>query len=770
MKEEIDRLDGELREMERRTRDGSFLEPALQMLPAEAQKDARIQIRENVIEEAQKARELQVFFPKIEIKAQVAPDKSKYLQNLNANLRNVMVRDDESRARMKLWQSYARCKAFLSPFLHQIPDEAWTVLVKTSMTAQLKNDPHWASHRIILYEDMISTGKKVDSSQTLLYVEALRHEGHSEQAVVQWQDMQSLVKDNAMSLAHYELIGVSLFTSQGNPQKAEEIAFEYLAKEPPEESRILVPILATWLERGDEIGWKHAWALYLRLRAQLGSTITMDDYDNVTITFLNGGRTDLALAVFKDMMLTGQETGQESLELFRKALGIMVETQKKDIGVEDINNFALTSLTYLPRKFQNRFFYGSWLRKLISMGETDAAATVIELMYERGIKPDPKHMNGIIGAWFRTEIEVENDKAEKMAWAMVHERLDFVQKRGRHERSAPVKPPPKWPPFPTYLKRGTALANIETFSLLLNHYVNRRSDHNVEVIQKALEMAQVAPNNFFMNHLLYHEMLHGNLGVVWTKYLETFAHVAPDLETFMCLWDCEKKHLERVILNTPDEFPGPRLVMREMMNWFLAETRTANEQDKAREDFGKYMYTRIIRCMCLAKDFEGVVIALYALRDAFGVYPDADTVKMVTLDVARMGIGISEEEQAVWKPRKYRSKKNPHLKANVAKIDQLFQMIYQDRSQTLLVEHSIEQGQISEEVQQEEGLFVLAEFLRNILRRITPDLEDENISVEENLKKAASSMGVGGIDLEDPIHSYGKPGGTFKRMAAEFTV
>ena len=317
---------------------------------------------------------------------------------MNADLKEAITKDDDQKTRIKVWHSYARCKAFLPPFLHQIPDEVWDLFVKISMTAQLQNDPHWASHRITLYEDIKSTGRNLDSSKQLLYIEALNHEGHGKTAVTHWQDMRSLVKDNRTSLAHYELIGVELFTSQGNPQKAEEIAFEYLAKEPPEESRILIPILATWLERGDKIGWKHAWALYLRMKAQLGSNITMNDYDNVTMTFLHGGKTDLALAVFKDMMLTGQETGEESLELYKKAVGLMAKTQSKDITVEDINAVALTSLTYLSKKYQNRFFYGSWLKKLLSMGETDAAALVIELMYERGIKPDSKHMNGIIGA------------------------------------------------------------------------------------------------------------------------------------------------------------------------------------------------------------------------------------------------------------------------------------------------------------------------------------------------------------------------------------
>ena len=71
MKEEIDQLNGELRDMDRRLKDGSFLEPAIQKLPLDAQDQTRIQIRRSAMEEAQKARELQALLLKIEIRLEL---------------------------------------------------------------------------------------------------------------------------------------------------------------------------------------------------------------------------------------------------------------------------------------------------------------------------------------------------------------------------------------------------------------------------------------------------------------------------------------------------------------------------------------------------------------------------------------------------------------------------------------------------------------------------------------------------------------------------
>ena len=778
MKAEVGQLDRELRHMRQQVRDGSVFEPMVQQLPAEIQEETRLEIagaaKQVAEQRVQRESELKALCTRIRIELDLPPDKAKHLDGLNTNLQKAVSKCDQRYIRMKLWQAYTRCKAFLPPFLDRISDEAWDILLKSSMAAQLKTDRHWAAHRITIYEDMIAAGRTIDSSQTLLYIEALNRKDRGEEAVAEWQDLRTLLKDGKMSSAHYELIGVDLFTSRGDPQKAEQIAFDYLAREPPEESRILIPILATWLERRDEIGWRNAWALYLRLKAQLGSDITMNDYDNVTVTFINGGKTDMALAVFKDMMLTGQETGQSSLQLYQKAVGVMDKSQPSQISAEDFNAVALTSLLYVQRKYQNHFFYGSWLRKLISMGETDAAAQVIELMYERGVKPHSKQMNGIIGAWLRSKTQENNDKAEKMAWAMVLERLDFVRRRGTSDSSKQLSLPSQEVQSCKTVSRRPALATIETFCLLLNYYVHKRSEQNIQVVQGALEAAQIHPNAYFMNDLLLHEALQGNLNVVWTKYLEDFAHVPPSLHTFMCLWDCEKKHLERVILKYTDEYPGPRLIMRETMNWFFAPTRTVWEHNLAREDFSQQMYFRIIRCMCLAKDFEGAIIALYALRDTFGFYLDPPTARMITLNIARMNVGLTEAETATWKPRRLeRTRKNHVFRSKIRNVDAFFKSLWKGRKQFLLTELGIQESEITEHMRQEEGLFVMAQFLRYVLKRITPDLgaddgdkQDDNNSndvdvefnksqaIERNLQKAAKSMGVGGICLDDPLPSY----------------
>ena len=100
-------------------------------------------------------------------------------------------------------------------------------------------------------------------------------------------------------------------------------------------------------------------------------------------------------------MVTGQDPSNDSTALYKSALGLAGNLHASSINENDVNKVSLSVLKVLPRRFQNRFFYASWMKKLIGMGEVDSAALVIELMYERGVKPDSKHLNGIIAGWLR---------------------------------------------------------------------------------------------------------------------------------------------------------------------------------------------------------------------------------------------------------------------------------------------------------------------------------------------------------------------------------
>ncbi len=752
LKRQISQLEDELQEM-----DGpvgkTLIEPLIATLSPEDQRKVRTAIMREELGEKRKEleveevkRRLAMLVPKkreLEIHWQLPPEQGAYLRILNANIQKAAGNLEDQDLRKKLWKSYARCKAVLPPFLHTIPEKTWTVLWASHHTISTDH-PQWASHLITLSEDMLSAGKELNIYQRILYIEGLRHEGRHGEAISQWQNLEGDLGEDKQAIEEYELLGVRMFASNGDPEKAEKIALNYLRPEVSQDSRILIPILSAWAQRGDAIGIKHAWALYLRFKTQIGDNMTMEDYDNITMSLLHAGRADLALAVFKDLMLTGEQTDQGSVELYKKAASLIGKSQSSAITPEDLNKISLTGLIALPRRFQNKFFYASWLKKLLGMGDADAAATVIELMYERGVRPDSKHLNGIVGAWLRTGNDGDSETAEKMAWAMIHERLDLVNRRRRRDSlNTPDMPSVKGVTIPPHLRRTISPANVETFSLLLQHYGRRGQDDNVQLMQKCLAMAEIPPNSYFINHLLYIDLRKGQHQSAWERYERMFRKTRPDLETFACLWDCEKAHLDSLLIRATGRFPNPRKLMLEMMKWY--SLLQPGDRELVRDDFSKELHNQIIRCFGQTADLEGLIVALYALKESFGIYPDKETARTVSLQVGRMGIG--EEKR----PRAGRTRKgNSQRKANVMRIAQAFAIITGQREKFLAEAGLNDLQQCDAHIQREEGLFILAEFLRAILRRTTMD-ED---AVEANIEKVASDMGVGGIQMEDLLPSY----------------
>ena len=751
VRRQIRQLEDELQEMEAPVSQTgkTLIEPLIATLSPEDQRKVRAAIMQDELEEKRKEleaaevkRRLDELVPKkseLEIRWPMLPKHGAYLQALNSNIQKAAGELEDQGLRKKLWKSYVLCKANLPPFLHLIPEKTWTVLWASHHTMPTDH-PQWASHLVTLSEDKLSAGKELDVYQRILYIEALQLEGRQHDAYSEWGKLEGDLGDDEQAIKEHKLLGVRMFASGGDPEKAEKIALRYLKPEMSEESQILIPILSAWASRGDDIGMKHAWALYLRFKAQVGDNITMEDYDNITMSLLKSGRTNLALAVFKDLMVTGEGTDQGSLELFKIAASLIKKSQSSAITPEDLNKISLTGLIALPRRFQNKFFYASWIKKLIGMGEVNAAATVVELMYERGVKPDSKHLCGIVGAWLRTGSDREKRKAEKMAWAMILERLDVVNRR-RYAPNTSDMPSAKGIAAPLYLRRTITPATIETFCLLLQHYGRRGQDENVQLIQDCLAMAELTPNSFFINHLLYVDLRKGQHRSAWARYQRMFRTIQPDLETFACLWDCEKAHLDSLMIHASDAFPGPRRIMSDMMNWY--SSLWLKERQMVREEFSQELHNQIIRCFGRAADLEGIIAALYAMRESFGLYPDEEAARIVSIQVGRMGIG---EEKRPGRRRRG----NPQREFNKDRIARAFTILTEQREEYLAEAGLNDLQQCDANIQREEFLFVLAEFLRAVLRRTSVDAD----AVEAKIERATWEMGVGGVPMDDPLPSY----------------
>ncbi|MCJ1226442.1 hypothetical protein MMC12_003094 [Toensbergia leucococca] len=707
---------------------------------AQMQRKMTTRPRENTANDGQLAQ----YIPNqgnLDIQWKLPPEEAVYLQRLNTCLRKAATNVSDVSSRKELWRWYSRCKQNLPPFLHLISGESWNVLW-SSQYNHLPGNPDRATHLRILSQDMISSGKDLDRNQRLVFIDSLYLEGRYREAIDHWQSQQSILQNDGQNSLEHGMLGVRLFASQGDAQKAQNIAMDLINEHGSETARVLLPVIEAWALGDDNADIQRAWALYLRLRAHLGSAMKLEDYDRITMCFLKVKRSDIALAVFKDLMLGGGYSQHGSTELYKASLGIVGSLQSESINASDLTKVSMTALTILPRRFQNKFFYGSWIKKLLGMGEADAAATVVELMYERGVKPDSKHLNGILGAWIRSKSTANKEKAEQMGWAMIRERLDFVSRRRNQLPNSANVINLSEVRIPHHILRVVPPATIETFSVLLLYYERRGMLKHVQLLKDYLPAAEIVPNSYFMNHLLYAELRRGNHLGAWQLYRKMDSTVKPDLETFACLWDCEKAHFNRLAMYDADEFPGPRTILCEMISWFSTLGNSA--RDAIRHDFSKDLYDQIIRCMCLAKDLEGTIVALYALKESFLFSPDQDTARMVVLQVARIG---SDERRTI-KKRRTRLSGSTQGKANIAKVTRVLDLVTKQRTEALQ-NHGINPETWEEKRQADEQLYLLAAFLRVVLHSTTPS----ELAVDGHIEKAAWQMGVSGVPMRDPLLS-----------------
>ncbi|RAH70851.1 pentatricopeptide repeat protein [Aspergillus aculeatinus CBS 121060] len=672
---------------------------------------------------------------------EIIPDETEhrpYIEKFNQTLKSVAKGTRDERGIQEVWKWYRRCKRIVPGFLKSIPEEAWTLLWDSQAHQSLPGS-QVATHIQTLAEDAISVGFPLSTRRIISFIEALHVTGKTGDALEQWEAHQTGLCQTKEDLEAYWTLGVQLFSAEGNPQRAQDIALAFLANDSSRQPRILIPIITAWAEKPGKEAEAKAWALYLQLKAFRDHQMTMNDYDSVSIGLLKAGRLGLAIAVFKDMMVTGRDPANDSTALYKAALGLAGSLQASSVSEEEVNRVSLSTLTLLPRQFQNRFFYASWMKKLIGMGEVDSAALVVELMYERGIHPDPKHLNGLVAAWLRDGDAASREKAECLGWAMVQRRIDSAWARINAGGEAPkvdIDQDMDSTRIPKFMQRPMPSATIETFSILLLHYTRRSDEDMVKYLIKCLGDARLQPNSYFMNHLLYAELRKQDIQALWQKYQSLCTVTRPDLETFACLWDCGKLQYDRSRTAFVAGFPSARVLFSELVRWFAQ--LPARGQSLAREGFSKELYDQIIRCFCLSKDLPGTLVALHAMRATFGFAPDATTARIIVLQVARMA-GVPADTP---KRRLRRLSSTPRSKESVAHVQTLVQLLNNRKTAALEARGQTLQG-LEPAEQEQYQLEIMVELLRAVMNRISnnPSL------VESQIRSVADEMAVSGIDL-----------------------
>ncbi|TVY24993.1 hypothetical protein LHYA1_G005156 [Lachnellula hyalina] len=661
-----------------------------------------------------------------------------HIQSLQANLLKATAKGGHTtKLRKSIWSAYIKCRSALISRPGKVPWEIWSGLWDVLSNADPSEDVDRMAHIKYLGDDICKVGIQMDAKQCLLYVESLLVQGDVDIAAGIWEKLGVSIQSSDNAKEYWKL-GVNIFCRQDRLDRALQIASVLLKKtKDVADYRILLPIIQACLVSKNIFGVQMAWALYIRLRVRLGPQLDMNDYDILTLSFLEANRPDLAGGVFKDMMLTeDMATVQDSTSLYSSLTGTKDGLKSISISDKELELHKAAALTKLPSQFRNKFFFGSWLKKLIGEGQLDAAQKVLQFTSDIGICPDARHMNGLIGALFREGSGKSMSLAEDMAWKMVNTRLVFVKSRTEFSMlKSPLRAVPLMAHKPDvkHIQKTPSLiprATIETFCILIRQYRTRQKTQALLDLFDTLRKAEIPPNTDFMNELLNMDSRSHKTAWAWNTYLSLTKSgaVRPNYETFTILYNLLCQSLDPVQLGKRPKFTTPHHLFVDMIKYKAC----LKEDGKVPRE----LYDAIILAFGLAEDQAGTAVALIALRQHFDTFPGEQTARTIILQLTRLG----QTNKAGYKSRRL-NVTNRLTKERYAHVTKILQRFRQERVEELL-EQGIVFEELSEEEKLHEAMMVLSDLLRHAFQsKIAPERREILTSLEVS-KRTAEAMGV----------------------------
>ncbi|KAI4726345.1 hypothetical protein E4T49_05870 [Aureobasidium sp. EXF-10728] len=660
------------------------------------------------------------------------------LKKLNAALRDSALNPTAVIPRKDLWRWYGRAKHSIPGLANMMPKKAWQLLWK-AQSIDSPTNPERLHHMEQLLRDMASVDMEIMPDQSLVFLDTLLALDKTEDAIRSWQRAYDATNNPSEQLL---ALGVRLFSQNDRLDKANWVLMRLFERYPKHDPRIIVPVLTADLRAGKD---EMAFGCYVLMSQKLGEDMNMEDYDVVSLTFLEHNKKDYALAVFRDMMLRGpnKEVSEEFLgadgqnEAYEKVFERMERLTEGSVDAAEVNAMSLKALSALPLPWQNKFFYGSWLKKLIGMQQLEAATKVVELMYERGIEPDAKHINGLIGGLFRSAIPALQAQGEQMAWKMIQRRLEAAYRHRCEKRGENVDNIPsirdfedgEKVPIPGYIKRSVPIGTIETWNVLALHYSIHEKWRLIHHLNYLRRPAAFKMNTDFLNHYLnmvfntYHDEKK-----LWHKFLSEAKHVVggPDIETYNILWTAQLEHLNprmRIGKKATEGYPTPRQLFGLMTSWF--HSKDLLHRSWIIPKFTNEVYTKIISSFCLNKDFAGCLVALHGIARMYNVYPDPETARIVLIAVSNM----PELKPLTVRGRRGRQQ-IPASTARLQNTSKVMASLAAKRAEAAAAK-GIDVTRLGHWQRKKEGLNLLSEFVRLVLLRVHGDAGVAERSITE---------------------------------------
>lgn len=555
--------------------------------------------------EQDKADELRKHFKKIlreQYKGKTGPEGESYgvlripgfsgvRQRAVANLNSFLARDSvvkggvpKPKDLFDCWKYYSAARSSLATQWSNVPREVWDFLwMILSHEGGGVENPNRMHHIYVLAKDMQAAGVQLRDSQQLLAIEAMFLEGWEVEAIEAWKKAVVTIGSKPETFKAYYELGVRMCSLHGDTDRAMRAADTLLRSSKPPNPRIMIPIVRALAAKEGQA--EEAWEVYRDMRALLGDTMQIEDYDEVIAAFLAVNHVEHALQAFVDMMFSGP--------------------------------MDIRGKTRLPTIVGNHFFLGKWLKRLIGAGDLDGAYKVVTFLQNKGVAASPIQLNGLVGAWLRTETADNVEKANKLAWAMINARLDFVNLRQRAAAmDHPIRLMPKDGEPTTDEFHCTTRATVETFSLLAENYSSRGLHDDLAELWTAFEMAELGPNSFMINQIIksYTESKGPQAAIDFYEQMTKHRHVRPDAHTFIALYNTLS--VNRVVKRDNQLAADDAVIGRQ---FFQDMVRMDWKFDSV--DEYTYLPRTVLFSMLKAKDHAGMIVAARTMKELFNYSP-----------------------------------------------------------------------------------------------------------------------------------------------------
>ncbi|KAI0851422.1 hypothetical protein F5Y00DRAFT_229668 [Daldinia vernicosa] len=525
-----------------------------------------------------------------------APDRT-YIVQLNNMIKTVgrKVHGLSLKRINSLWKYYSAARIALSKRWGSVHEDIWDLLWQI-LAADHANNPNRMSHIHVLVKDMQKAGVSLRDDQQLLAIEASFISGFREDAITTHKKLVTTLGANPETFAEFWQLGLRMYCLMGDVARAERVASTLLESPHNKDPRYLLPFIR--LCAGNPATAEKGFKIYQQLRSTLGDSITIDDYDQIISYFLASNETEFAFYIFVEMMTS--------------------------------NTIDLRGVHRVPPSIANPFFYGKWLKRLIGAGDLQGAYNVLLHMKSKGVMPHAIVVNGLIGAWLRSSTADNIQKAEDVAWAMINTRMQFLGIRKDMRNLA------------TYVRlrqygEGWPRANLETFSLLAENYKDRGLHAKMEELWGAFRSAEIAPDSFILNQLLFSYLQDGQGKRVASLSRDLTEHyqIKPDSWTFMVLW--QALPINRLVQLPPGQIPEEISRTRSL---FAELVKSAHIFATNGIDVKLARY--ILHSFRKLDDKIGLLLAYRALRQIFNFTPPEIIIlelQVGSMDIERTGKG-----------------------------------------------------------------------------------------------------------------------------------